>query len=384
MFECAVLGANIKKFRQQMGLTQAELAEKLFVSSQSVSKWECGMSAPDLDNLCALSEALEVSVDILLGMNEGRLGETLIAIDGGGTKTEFLLFTPEGKIINRLVLGGSNPNHAGIEKSCEVLRAGIDLMLSYSKNVSAIFAGVAGCALDKNRNSISDFLKAKYPSVNIKCRSDILNVTGCEPKFKDCIAAICGTGNVVFAVKDEKINRVGGWGYLLDGAGSGYDIGRDALRASLADRDGIGERSLITSLVEERLGGQTWNFINQIYSSETKYIASFAPLVFEAYEKGDETAEKILQNNAAYLAHLITSAAEIYNAPKKLVISGGLVKESAVFADVLRSHLPADMEMVIPSKPQIYGCCVQCIKMLGLSTEGLEKNFDEEYKKFKQ
>ncbi len=383
MFDISTLAANIKKYRQEKGLTQTELAEKLFVSPQSVSKWECSASSPDLENLCALGKILDTSVDSLLGIHSSDAAEAMIAIDGGGTKTEFLLFTANGNIINRLTLGGSNPNHAGIEKSSEVLKSGIDAMLSYSKNVVGIFAGVAGCALDKNRNYISDFLKTNYPGIKIKCHSDILNVTGCEPSFKDCIAAICGTGNVVFAVKDEKIHRIGGWGYLFDGAGSGYDIGRDAIRASLAERDGIGEKTLLTPLVEERLGGPTWNYINRIYTEEKNFIASFAPIVFEAYENGDKIASDILKKNANHLAELIKSAVSLYDAPKKLVISGGLVKEAKAFSGILNSFLLEDMEVVIPERPQIYGSAIQCLKMLGLKTKDFEEKFDEEYKKFK-
>ena len=44
MFQAEVLSANIKKYRSKLGLTQPELAEKLFVSSQAISKWECGVS----------------------------------------------------------------------------------------------------------------------------------------------------------------------------------------------------------------------------------------------------------------------------------------------------------------------------------------------------
>ncbi len=384
MFDIRTLAANIKKCRQDAGLTQTELAELLFVSPQSVSKWECAASSPDLDNLCSLCGILKTSIDRLLGISCDSDEKTMIAIDGGGTKTEFLLFTEDGRIINRLVLSGSNPNHAGIDRACEVLKSGIDAMLSYSRNVSAIFAGVAGCALDKNRNAISEFLKSAYPGINIKCLSDILNVTGCVPRFGDCIASICGTGNVVFAVKDEEIHRIGGWGYLLDGAGSGFDIGRDALRVSLAERDGIGAKSLITQLVEEVLGGPAWDHINRIYTEEKNFIASFAPIVFEAYEKGDPEAANILERNASHLAGLINSALELYNSPKRLVISGGLVKEAEAFARILKSLLPADMDMVIPELPQIYGCCIQCLKMQGLSTELTEANFAQEYKKFKQ
>lgn len=60
------LGANIALYRKRMGLTQAELAEKLNYSDKAVSKWERGESVPDVLTLVQLAELFCVSVDDLL------------------------------------------------------------------------------------------------------------------------------------------------------------------------------------------------------------------------------------------------------------------------------------------------------------------------------
>lgn len=62
-----MLSENIKNIRQTKGLSQEELAIKLNVVRQTVSKWERGLSVPDADLLIALSELLEVPVSTLLG-----------------------------------------------------------------------------------------------------------------------------------------------------------------------------------------------------------------------------------------------------------------------------------------------------------------------------
>lgn len=62
-----MLSENIRTFRKAKGLSQEELAIKLNVVRQTVSKWEKGLSVPDSDLLIALSEALEVPVSTLLG-----------------------------------------------------------------------------------------------------------------------------------------------------------------------------------------------------------------------------------------------------------------------------------------------------------------------------
>ena len=62
-----MLNENIKAIRKAKGLSQQELAVKLNIVRQTVSKWEQGLSVPDADLLIALSQALETPVSTLLG-----------------------------------------------------------------------------------------------------------------------------------------------------------------------------------------------------------------------------------------------------------------------------------------------------------------------------
>ena len=62
-----MLNENIKALRKSKGLSQQDLAVKLNVVRQTISKWEQGLSVPDSDLLIALSEALETPVSTLLG-----------------------------------------------------------------------------------------------------------------------------------------------------------------------------------------------------------------------------------------------------------------------------------------------------------------------------
>lgn len=62
-----MLNENIKAIRKSKGLSQQELAVKLNVVRQTVSKWEQGLSVPDSDMLISISEALEAPVSTLLG-----------------------------------------------------------------------------------------------------------------------------------------------------------------------------------------------------------------------------------------------------------------------------------------------------------------------------
>lgn len=64
-----MLGQNLKTIRKSKGLSQQELAVKLNVVRQTISKWEQGLSVPDSEMLISISEVLETPVSTLLGEN---------------------------------------------------------------------------------------------------------------------------------------------------------------------------------------------------------------------------------------------------------------------------------------------------------------------------
>lgn len=70
------LSENLKKYRILKNLTQEDVAEYLGITPQSVSKWERGVSYPDITILPALANMFETSIDLLVGMDSIRAEET--------------------------------------------------------------------------------------------------------------------------------------------------------------------------------------------------------------------------------------------------------------------------------------------------------------------
>ena len=68
----STLGTRLLELRKQKGLTQEQLAEKLNVTNQSVSKWEKDINAPDIALLVELADLFDTSVDYLLGRKESE------------------------------------------------------------------------------------------------------------------------------------------------------------------------------------------------------------------------------------------------------------------------------------------------------------------------
>lgn len=73
-----MLSENIKTIRKSKGLSQEELAVKLNVVRQTISKWEQGLSVPDADMLISISEALETPVSTLLARMRPKRSSTTL------------------------------------------------------------------------------------------------------------------------------------------------------------------------------------------------------------------------------------------------------------------------------------------------------------------
>lgn len=81
---------NIKNLRKELGLTQTELANKIYINKSMISAYEKGTRMPSLDALISLSETLNVSIDFLLGIQRDNTSdrETTIDISGLTEKQE--------------------------------------------------------------------------------------------------------------------------------------------------------------------------------------------------------------------------------------------------------------------------------------------------------
>ena len=99
------LSERIYDLRKQRALSQEQLAEALGVSRQTVSKWECGTAAPELEKLRAIADYFGVTLDELTGSptpgrelpRAGRAGAALCLLGALGLVTvgALLLFAPE-------------------------------------------------------------------------------------------------------------------------------------------------------------------------------------------------------------------------------------------------------------------------------------------------
>ena len=375
----STLSKNIRYFRKKKGLTQLGLAEMLYIAPQTVSKWESGLSEPDAERLCMLADIFEVSLDSLLRSTESASRQAFVAVDGGGTKTDFVLFLESGEIIKRVTLEGCNPNVVGTARSVEIIADGIEKLISKDVHIAAAFAGIAGAGSGNNKSAMQTELKARYPFMKIRVDSDLYNVINMVKNTDKCIAAISGTGSCVCGFDGERLHKTGGWGYLFDEAGSGFDIGRDAIRHCLSVEEGECEATELYRAVCNTLGGSALDNLDKIYARGKDYIASFAPMVFDQYRAGEKTACAIIKKTVFRLAELVNRLYERHACGKTVILAGGITSKRDVIEPLLREKLNTGLTLVFPEMTQIYGAAVMCMKLYGTNynADQFELNFQK-------
>ena len=348
---------NVRKLRKKLGMTQKELASAIGYSEKTISKWETDGSVPSIDALFRVANIFRVSMVDLFRCDDAIY---YLGIDGGGTKTEFALSDPEGKIICRLFLDGCNPNTVGIEKTKHIIEDGI---IQVCKDVPlssvAVYAGVAGCASGNYADEIKDMLK-KMSFAACDVDSDNNNIVAAGLGNNEGVTMILGTGICCYAVKKEETKRIAGWGYLFDNGGSAFHIGRDAINAYFSAYDGTGKETTLIQSIKQTFDNSNKEFLKYLYDGGNKLVSSYAMCVFEEAEKGDCVSIDILKKNIAEIARLIrASLSHFSNYDEKIpVILGGGLTNQKLLLPYLMDALGDDTkkcDIQILSVPPVFG-----------------------------
>lgn len=290
----------------------------------------------------------------------------LLGIDGGGTKTEFLLTDIDAQEVKRIILGGSNPVNVGIENACAVLSAGIRKIcdgIDYS--VIAVYAGIAGAKTGNNEKKINSFLSG-FGFAVFSSGSDIDLALELALSDENGTVVIMGTGIVAFSRNGEKLYRTGGRGYMIDKGGSGFHFGSDALNSAFSYLDGRDGSKTILKLVEKTLGKPLDACAGEIYKGGPSFVASFAPVVFEAYNLDDVTAREIIDRNAKESAKVINGALSLSgNADKKVVICGGICNQKEILYPFIKKYLADDVSLSFNCEPMVNAAVALAKKQAG-------------------
>lgn len=300
----------------------------------------------------------------------------MIAVDGGGTKTETVLFTKDGTVCRRLFDGASNPNIVGMPAAEAVLKRAVDRCLSAAPSVTALFAGIAGAGNEGNRRQLKDYLKAAYPDIISDVDSDIQNVLHLIPEEKR-VAVILGTGASVFGYDGMVLKKAGGYGFLFDRTG-GFAIGREALVHAFRAEEGLDEESGLSAEVVRKLGTAAVSRIPSLLRASPDEIAAFAPLCLQAAREKDPYASRILNDSMSVLCEQIRHVRASGDFGDAVVISGGLTAYEDLLRPILISALGDSCRLFFSPHPPVYGAAV---KAMALSGEAVTATFTDNFER---
>lgn len=234
--------------------------------------------------------------------------------DGGGTKTQVLCLTPEGRALAEGTFGPLNLNGAEEEKITATIRESVAFMAGQPGGLAGCGALVIGTAGVSNRAAVELVTRA----VRQCGYAGPLRLLGDQEIA--LAGAIDGPGAVLVAGtgaiccgRDGAGHRVrvGGYGYLIDDGGSGYALGRDILTAVVRAADGRGPATALTEAVLAALNARgVGEIVTWLYAPATgkKEVAALAPLLLPALEQEDAAALAIARAAAEELALLACTA----------------------------------------------------------------------------
>ncbi|XAS66334.1 BadF/BadG/BcrA/BcrD ATPase family protein [Micrococcaceae bacterium Sec5.7] len=263
----------------------------------------------------------------------------VIGLDIGGTKTRGVRFE-DGHVAADEIAGSSNVQNV----SCE--EAALHLAELFAKigggNVAQVYAGAGGIDTDDDAAALAALIEPHVPGAKITVVHDsrLLLAAG---RASTGVAVIAGTGSAAWGKNEGgEEARAGGWGYLLGDEGSGYWLGREAVRHSLRRMNqGLDADQLTTALLESCGVGDPNKLIALFHSAATgrRYWAQQARLVVEAADAGHAVSQELVDQAGRDLAGLAEQALRRLGIDGPVILGSGLGMNVVRLQDSFRTHL---------------------------------------------
>ncbi len=231
----------------------------------------------------------------------------VLGVDGGGSATRCVIAHTSGRVVARGSGGPSNHLTVGLEEAAGAIKEAVEgaSEMCGVRRFRAACLGLAGVDRPSGREAVRSKLSKVLPCEELIIVSDaaaaLAGATGCRPG----VAVIAGTGSIAYGLNEQgESARSGGWGWMVGDEGSGYDIGRKAITASLRAQDGRAPPTGLVDKLKTRLGlADIGELIDRIYPLKmgSQEVSALAPLVGEAAGEGDLVAEGILREAGAEL-----------------------------------------------------------------------------------
>ena len=277
----------------------------------------------------------------------------VLGIDAGGTKTVCHLADENGTLIAEARGPGANLQAAGELQVEKVLH---DVMAEAvgSRDIvpAAICLGIAGVDRPEDSVIVAGIMRRIGAHARTLVVNDALVALEAGAPGMPGVVIISGTGSIAYGRNaNNEGARAGGWGHVLGDEGSGYWIGRAALRAVLRESDRRGPRTALTPLLLQHFNvAQAQGLIHEVYQSNLRpaAIGALARSVQAAFSDGDQAASGILRAAADELESFGVSVARRLDLDVEafpFILGGGIFRAVPWLRDELSRRLP----MALPS-----------------------------------
>ena len=279
-------------------------------------------------------------------MKQGNVKEAgpVLGIEGGGTKTRWILLDSRGRRLADGTEGPGNVLLAGPEGLRKIFRRIAKRLPLAPAAIGAGFAGARGTAEVSVARSA---LQSVWPQVKtVAVGQDTDSALAAAWGQGDGFLVIAGTGSNVVGRLAGKKYTAGGHGHLLGDAGSGYDLATRALRAVYRERDRQGAApKLAAGLLAHAGAADLDRLLRAVYHPRGKeWLAGFAPVVLRAAARGDSLAREVVREATGELAERLAELARRLKVrPTRVALTGGLVEN-----DFYRQQLTAAVAGRLP------------------------------------
>ncbi|WP_405472465.1 N-acetylglucosamine kinase [Paenarthrobacter ilicis] len=282
---------------------------------------------------------------------------TVIGLDIGGTKTRGVRFQ-DGIAVMDETAGSSNVQNVSREQAAANLA---DLFGAIGGGrIDQVYAGAGGIDTEEDAQALADLIAPHAPGARITVVHDsrlLLAAGGASSG----VAVIAGTGSAAWGKNDAgQEARAGGWGYLLGDEGSGYWLGREAVRHSLRRMNqGLEPDQLSRALLESCGVEAPGKLIALFHSPDTgrRYWAQQARVVVDAAAAGDPVSIGLVQQAGRDLADLARQAVRQLGLEGPVILGSGLGMNVTALQEAFTAALAEDgiVDVRILAQDPVFG-----------------------------
>jgi N-acetylglucosamine kinase-like BadF-type ATPase len=280
--------------------------------------------------------------------------KTYLGVDGGGSKTRFLLIDDSGRVLGDHTEGPAYYLETGMSALAEMLAHGIARVLEHAdvgaSEVAFAFFGLPAYGEDSSLLPTLDALPSSaIPPERYRCGNDMICGWAGALAGMDGINVVAGTGSIAYGEHRGRKARAGGWGELFSDEGSAYWLAREGLTLFSRMSDGRSPRGPLYDLLRGHFRlEQDLDLCAAIYGKEAAQRSRFAQLskiVAQAAESGDAAARSLFTRAAHELADLVDAVRLNLEVTPQLEVlvscTGGLFESRQLLLAPLEAALAA-------------------------------------------